>query len=187
MTADAFRVRVQKAITASLEQNVAGPDFNYTLAGAVFRGRTLFGPSDGHTLVSILEPPVTPESIRTPAEVVKTPFNWSLLIQGFVPDDPANPSDPAHMLMADVRKRFAIEKKRFLTGAAVESDRTRNVFGLGRFRDGVDGPEYKNYIDEISFIGTGIVRPPDDGISDKAYFWLPLTLKLVEDIENPFV
>lgn len=184
MTADPFRLRVQKAIGSSLELNVSGTEFNYTLADHVFRGRALFGPSDGTYLVSILEPPVPPEEIVKPPEVVKGPVLWNLLIQGFLPDDPANPSDQGHVLMADVKKRFAMEKKRFVDGAIEQSERFRNPFGLGMMRDGVPAA---NYIQEISFIGTGIVRPPDDGVSDKAYFWLPLTLKLVEDIENPFV
>lgn len=187
MTADPFRLRVQKAIAASLEENVTGTEFNYTLADHVFRGRSLFGPSDGSYLISILEPPVPPESILSPAPVSQGPVVWNLLIQGFLPDDMANPSDPGHKLMADVKKRFAIEKKRFIPGAALESVRTSNPFGLGRCRDGMNAPEYVNYIEQIISIGTGIVRPPDDGVSDKAYFWLPLSLKLVEDIENPFV
>lgn len=187
MTQDAFRVRVQKAMTAALEQNVEGDDYNYTLVGRVYRGRSVYGPSDGNFLVSILEPPVPPEWIPVPKETTKQPVNWNLLIQGFVPDDVENPSDPAQMLMADVKKRFALEKKRFVEGAAMQADVYRNPFGLGKFRDGANTPEHKNYIEAISFIGTGIVRPPDDGVSDKAYFWLPLSLKLVEDIENPFV
>lgn len=187
MTADSFRLRVQKAITASLELNVEGVEYNYTLADHVFRGRAAFGPNDGEYLVSVLEPPVTPENIRMPEPVTSGPLLWSLLIQGFAPNDIANPSDPAHQMMADVRKRFAIEKSRIVTGAPNDSDRYRNPFGLGQFRNGVNSERQKNYIDSIVFIGTGIVRPPDDGISDKAYFWLPLTLKLVEDIENPFV
>jgi hypothetical protein len=46
------------------------------------------------------------------------------------------------------------------------------IFGLGNFVIGMR-------------IGSGVVRPPDE-ISAKAYFWLTITLDMVEDLADPY-
>jgi len=179
-----FRLRVQNAIVASLQQNIAGADYNFTLTTNVFRGRNKFGSGDPIPLVSILEPPIPDTPVPVPAEVAHGNNTWPLLIQGFVDDDEENPTDPGHMLLADVKKRLAIEKERQSAGRPI--GKNRNPFNMGEWRD--DGTQLKsNYVEAIVSIGQGVVRPPDEGVSDKAYFWLTVVLKIQEDIGNPFV
>lgn len=180
--ADPFRLRVMKALCASLEQITPTNGYKHDLTGAVFRGRDLFGgdPENGGDpipMLSILEPPLPIDQITAPPIAQTSMGDWDLLVQGFVFDDLKNPCDPAYVLLADVKKRLAYEKARTIEGSRGSSD----PFGMGRAGNGVC-----NSVKEL-VIGPGVVRPPGDGVSDKAYFWLTLTLKITEDIEQPFL
>lgn len=178
-----FRTRVLKALTAALEE--ISPDAGYITdlreftapdnqpMKRVYRGRGFFGASDPCPMVAVLEPPEDAEAVAAqPALARSTPFYWRLIVQGDVPDDKANPTDPAYALLADVRRRLAIERDR-----KDGSGKLPDPFGLG-------GTRQKNRVEELSF-GAGIVRPPDE-ISAKAYFWLGVTLKMIEDPLFPF-
>lgn len=161
---DPFRLRILKNLTAALETITVANGYTHELAGKVFRGRTAFGESDPIPMVVILEgiEQEQPRFSSQPAgsDAAKEP--WELLLQGFVEDDPLNPTDPAHVLMAEVKKRLAQERT---------TDNGRNILGMG-------GKVMRMNI------GNGVVRPPDD-ISNKAYFWLRVSLMIVEDMGNP--
>lgn len=178
-----FRTRVLTALTDALAEITPDNGYITNLAtfnapdGApmarVYRGRGFFGASDPCPMVAVLEPPEDAEAVaEQPATARATPFYWRLIVQGDVPDDKENPTDPAYALLADVRRRLALERDR--------KDAT------GRLPDplGFGGRREKNRIEELSF-GAGIVRPPDE-ISPKAYFWLGVTLKTIEDPLFPF-
>jgi hypothetical protein len=162
MADDPFRLRVMKALTAALEEVLIANGYKYDLKGAVFRGRITFGDKDPLPMVSILEVPLPLDQVPSPSDGSVAAGGWDLVIQGFVQDDKKHPTDPAHILLADVKKRLALEKRRLVDGSA---------FG------------YK----QISgmTIGPGTVRPPDEN-SAKAYFWLSLTLDLAEDLLDPY-
>jgi len=133
----------------------------------VFRGRNIFGTDDPIPMISVLENPHTePTQHESPRGATTVIGPWELLIQGFSDDDPNNPSDPAHYLMADV-KMALVKERRTLQGNV-----NPNIFGMGRT------------VTDMT-VGTGVVRPPDD-VSAKACFWLILTLQMAEDMQNPF-
>ncbi|MDR7062016.1 MULTISPECIES: hypothetical protein [unclassified Sphingopyxis] len=178
-----FRTRVLTALTAALEEITPGNGYITDLSEfnapdgqpmkRVYRGRGFFGASDPCPMVAVLEPPEDAEAVAAqPALARTTPFNWRLIVQGDVQDDKANPTDPAYALLADVRRRLAMERER-----KDESGKLPDPLGFGGRRE-------KNRIEELSF-GAGIVRPPDE-ISAKAYFWLGVTLKTIEDPLFPF-
>jgi len=48
---------------------------------------------------------------RTAAQAYTGFSDWQLIVQGFVDDDHANPSDPAHVLAADCQKALAKESR----------------------------------------------------------------------------
>jgi hypothetical protein len=172
-----FRLAVQEALGNSLKEitpangfmsNMADYDLDDVMTPRVFRGRAIYGDDDPVPMISILEEPIAPETDLEPAEGPGGTAPYQLMIQGFVPDDPLNPTDPAHVLLADVKLRLAQVRE--------ESRVTERVFQFGAKAPTVTG---------ISF-GGGVVRPADE-ISAKAYFWLRVTLSLVEDHDNPFV
>lgn len=163
MANEPFRLRVLKALSAALEE--INPDNGYThdLRGNVFRGRDIFGESDPLPMVSILEAIDEKAQLPTPEAGPEGVGPWELLIQGFMEDDLVHPTDPAHFLMAEVKKRLVQERVR---------DRQRNILGMG------------GKVTDLR-ISPGVVRPPDED-SAKAYFWLRLTLNVVENNLDPY-
>lgn len=164
-----FRLLVLQNLTKVIERVSVATGNSVDLAGAVFRGRALYGDNDPLPMVSILEPPIPLEAILGRSTNPGSAGDWELLIQGFVDDDPQHPSDPAHRLMADVKAELVKEKRR---------DRGKDILGLGNNRG------RPNSVVEM-MIGQGAVRPGDE-VSAKTFFWLTLTLKLVENLEDPF-
>lgn len=162
--ADSTRLRILKALTAALE--TIHPDDGYThdMTGRVFRGRDLFGATDPLPMIAILEAAELEEQIPSPLTSEHQAGPYTLLIQGFVDDDRFNPTDPAHALLADVKRKLVEERQR---------DRGKDMFGMGR------------NVTEIR-MSRGVVRPPEEFVSDKAYFWLRVTLTVVENLADPF-
>lgn len=155
-----FRLRVLKALTEALEE----VEFlGETMAGKSFRGRLVYGDDEVLPMFSILEPPIPLDVLFSKGDKALSTGLWELLIQGFVPDDHENPTDPAHHLMALTKARLVQEKRR---------DKGSNILGM------------KGRVVEM-FIGQGSVRPADE-VSARAYFWLTLTLRLVENLEDAY-
>lgn len=163
---DPFRLRVQKALSAALGQITVANGFQSEVVG-VYRGRVLFDESDGLPMISILEEPIAPESDLGPISNDAGTSDYILMVQGFVADDPDNPTDPAHVLLADVKTRLVAIKD--------DEDRNDRVFRFGA---------KANTVVSVSWDG-GVVRPADE-VSAVAYFWLRVTLELAEDHLNPF-
>lgn len=180
MNVDPFRLRVMKAVTNQIKTVTVANSFKHDLndytdaAGRiserVFRGRDLFGASDPLPMVSVLEdfrPQEQTDGGRDSRSSVQT-GDWKLLIQGFVEDDPDHPLDNAYRLGADVVKALVKGK--------TDSAYKNNILGLGGSMPCVTGLK----------IGQTIARPKDGDVSDVAFFFLTITLTLVEDLENPF-
>lgn len=163
-----LRLRIQEKIIEVLKEISPANGFKNDLsltgnATCVFRGRFWFGDNDPLPLVSLLQTPLQPEDMAT-----KSPGNPNKLseiefvIQGWVRDDRANPTDPAEYLLADVEKRLAQVRQEYIDGP---------VLGF-------------KSVTEL-WIGEGVVRPPDD-ISAKAYFWLPIKIKVARNLADPY-
>lgn len=167
---------IMRRLTAHLEQISATfyPDFgfpeDFNLAGAVYRGRTTLGPSDTYPALSILEAPNPKNGNPSGEGNKKRAEDWVLLVQGFVKDDAENPTDPAYELKAIVEfhlaRLVAINER---TGDPLFPDE----YLLGKLITGLT-------------IGQGVVRPPEVNVSPKAFFYIPLTVKLVTDPTKPY-
>lgn len=160
---DPFRLRVLKALSTALEEINPDNGYKHDLRGNVFRGRDIFGEDDPLPMVSILEAIDEKKMLPTPEAGSAQAGPWELLIQGFIDDDFEHPTDPAHGLMAEVKKRLIQERVR---------DRQYNILGMG------------GKVTELR-LSHGVVRPPDE-VSAKAYFWLRLTLVMVENLLDPY-
>ncbi|ARB05694.1 minor tail protein [Synechococcus virus S-ESS1] len=129
------------------------------------------GPSSARAIRSRCCPfwksPIPLDQLPSPVDSGYNTGSWELMIQGFLEDDKANPTDPAHIALADVKKCLALESKK-VSGRRAED----GPFGLG------------DSVLKIT-IGTGVVRPPDE-ISAKAYFWLLIVLDIAEDVTEPY-
>ncbi len=159
-----LRTRILDVLAADIASiSVAGGYMHDLGQDRVVWGRAVFGDKDPIPLVSILEVPIPLDQIVPPPDSSYSNGTWELLIQGFVKDDKQKPTRPAHRLMADVKRKLALTKRQ---------NRDFNLFGMGR------------HITDMR-IGAGVVRPPDE-VSAKAYFWLNLSLDIVEDLADPF-
>lgn len=159
--ADSVRLSVLKALTDHLEAISVSGGYNYNLRGAVFRGRGRFGDADPETMVSILENP-RPDFGSFVGDKATRSEQWPLLIQGWCPDDKDNPSDPVYGLLDDVERRLAtIVVEDPMTG----SPKFPDLYLLG------------GKITDLS-ITPGVVRPPTEGVSSRAFFYLPVRVGL---------
>lgn len=170
--ADPLRLRIMKSLTAlieAVEVDVIDDTGEHitSLTGRVFRGREQYGDNDPLPMVSLLEPPMAIEGSSVQSDNTTRPGEWDILIQGWVLDDKDNPCDPAYVMAALVRQALAVEKKK----------QPRGPRGADYLGEGL-------VIEELR-IGAPVVRPADFP-STNACFYLLITLKIVEDILNPF-
>lgn len=164
-----FRLEVLRALTLRLKEItdiVDGVDDYGRPQAHVYRGRDLFGENDPLPIVSILEDPAEPSKMDSKAPHTRHQNDFNLIIQGFVADDAENPTDPAYYLSAKIVEKLA----------EVKSEKM-NILGFG-----CKLPCVTNMT-----IGVPVVRPADNEVSSTAFFYLSLSLQLVEDSEKPFV
>ena len=176
---DSKQLLILKAFTLHLEgMNPTaidpGTEDNYLIdmRAKVVRGRTTLGAAedDSPPVLSFLEKPSPEVGIPAGEQGVRRLENWTLLLQGFAPDDKKNPTDPAYLLKAQVEQRLSqIIEIDPSTGDPVFPD----VYLLGSLIIGLT-------------IGQGVVRPPDKQVSPTAFFYLPLIVKMKTDVSKPY-
>lgn len=133
----------------------------------VYRGRAFFGEGDPVPMVSVLEAGFEDDMVNEPADEVPTSeYWWPMIVQGWVKDDPHNPTDPVYPLLADVRKYLAAQLKR--KGV----DGWKSFFGMPG--DVVTGLRF----------GGGRVRPANE-LSVYAGFHLIVELRIVDKADQP--
>lgn len=167
------KLAVLQRLTALLEAT-DGPDEKgvaYNLQGQVFRGRVEFGDETTLPALSILEAPMPDVGIFGGANEMISE-NWTLLVQGWAKDDPKNPSDPAYWLSAAVTAQLG---------------RTTAI------RNGSSGkPLYPdNYLLGGTIVtievGGSVVRPLDAKTSSRAFFYLPIRIRLANPVSDPYL
>lgn len=157
-----LKLQVLQALTTHLE-GISGADWgDFDMDGNVFRGRTRFGDDAPATFLSILEAPRADAGRDAGENKASKSTDWLLLLQGWTVDDPVNPTDPIYYLQAQVEKRLEmIVKVKPHNGSPVYPD----VYMLG------------NLVASFSF-GPSVVRPPTEGLSSKAFLYMPLKVGL---------
>lgn len=158
---------VLKRLTNHLAAMTEAGGYGYDMAGRVYRGRTVLGNETPLPALTILEAAETPEGNPAGGERLVRDVTMRLLVQGFVPDDKVNPTDPAHALKAMVEKRLA---------EVMAEQNGRPAFPAVYHLGGL--------IEGLSF-GIGACRPPQPNVSDKAFFWIPVNVRLVADAQSP--
>ena len=175
MVDDPFRLRVMKAVSAALKDITPANGYESDMsdfvdehdlpAERVFRGRTEYGDNDPLPMLSVLEDPAALDTGSQGVDNGRGGNTFRILIQGFVSDDKKHPLDPAYKLSAQVVKALVAAKK----------DRY-NILGLGN----------KSPCVMALTVGQPVHRPPDDEVSDVAFFLVAVRLTLAENLENPY-
>lgn len=173
---DSKRLATLKVLTDLLSTVTPDNGYGHDLTDRVYRGRYTFTRANEVPAVAILEnmdPDRFPRMAGQEDQVGNSLSNenWVLLLQGWVPDDKKNPTDPAYELMADVRKALSQVNE----GGPVHhlAAPTNPWWRLGGLVSGMT-------------MEPGVARPPSEQTSSLAYFWMRVTLKFVEDASNPF-
>ena len=165
-----MQLAILKRLTAHLAGMTIADGYGYDMACKVFLGRTVFGSTDPLPRLSILEAPESAPGRAGGSEQTTRLVSWRLALQGFVADDKANPTDPAYWFKAQVERR--------LSEIVAEGPNGRplypTAFRLGRLIKGLA-------------IENGVVRPPQENVSDKAFFWLPITIGYAPNTRSPMV
>ena len=168
--ADSKRLRILKALTTQIKKVKPSNGYTYDLSASVSRGRPYFGRETPLPWVSILES-LDPDSepFRAGQNISQKDL-WVLLINGWVEEDPEasinNPTDPAHNLMAEVKKALAS-----IMNPGTPNNRNPDYL-LGDLIEGFR-------------MEAGTVRPPDE-LSAKAYFYLRVGVEVAETLTDPF-
>lgn len=171
---DSKRLDVLKRLTAHLE-SVVSDETDYVLKGRVGRGKIRYGREMPLPFVAILEAPRQDDGLPAAEQGVKRSEDWLLLVQGWVEDDQEHPTDPAYELCAVVEKQLS----RIIDMGRHGQPAYPDEYLLGKREDGTPR------ILGLS-LAPPVVRPPQEGVSDKAFFYLPLTVKFAVDIREPF-
>lgn len=160
--ADPYRLAVMKKLTDQLKGITISNGYAYDLTDSVFRGRALFDDDDPVPMLSILESPRSEPGQFSGENARKGEL--TVLVQGWAVDDAENPTDPAYFLMAAVEHRLA-------RVTAINNSTGDPLYPNEYMLDRLVG-DFK--------VQQGVVRPPMmDGISSKAFFYLAVTLTLV--------
>lgn len=160
---DSLFLQIEKYMSSLIEQTVTHSNGRLIdLTGVVFRGRTRYDVRDPVPMVALIQAPNLDVRSDDAGEGCRRLVDKTYLIQGWVENDPDNPTDPVHELLAEVKRALSfvllMDSEHYLMG------------GL---------------ITKLS-VSVGLVRPAEAGISDKAYFWLPVTVKVEEDLSDPY-
>lgn len=145
--------------------------YSFDLSRSVYTGKMLFGTEVRYPAVAILEAPQVIPGLFAGDRGRKDQIQ--LLVQGFADSeaDGEDPTEPAYELMAAVEVRLqrvnAMKK-----GTMVPEHPTDYL--LGGLLDGF-------------VINKGVVRPPEEKVSAKTYFYLPVTAFTAVEVGNPYV
>lgn len=161
--ANSPRLSVLIALSDLLKTMTPANGWGYDLSESVFRGRSKFGEDDPETMVSILEAPKPDYGLTSGENGGHRKEEWNLLLQGWCPEDHDNPTDPAHEMM------WAVEQ--LLNKVIAVDGRSGNPKYPAEYMLG-------NKITGFAF-GPGVVRPATEGISNRAFFYLPVRVGLV--------
>lgn len=168
---DPKQLDILKKMTAHLEA-ITVPQ---AMTGLVYRGHRTFGEDQICPFLNIIEHLDPDIAIQRAGENDFTRTEtWILLIQGFVYSAAEQyPTDEAYILKANVESRL------YRLIATVEGD---PQFPSEYLLLGVDN----GVISDIA-IGPGVVSGPREGVSDKAFFYLPVGITLITDLSDLFV
>lgn len=155
------------------ENDLPSQPYAFDLSKSVYTGKMIFGEEVRYPAVAILEAPQMIPGLFAGEGGKKRKDQVQLLIQGFSDADNRadDPTSPAYELMAAVETRLS-RVTAMHRGA-----------GVARFpEDHLLGGLLHEFM-----INKGVVRPPEEKVSAKAYFYLPVTMSLSVEPGNPYV
>ena len=173
MSAIPTRLLILRRLTALLEEIVYQDELgnDVSLQGKVFRGRILLGEESKPPLLAILEAARPDPHTGYVGDENDTHHDmWPILVQGIIEDDIENPTDPAYFMAAAVEAQLS-------KIIAVDANTGHPSF-----------PQHKDLGGLITAleIMPPVVRPPEDKVSAKAFFFLPIRMGIAISSDQPY-
>lgn len=162
--ADSKRLVILKALTTQLETITVTNGYQHNMSGKVFRGRADFGNETQWPFIGVFE--VRPDDNMNRADESTQKDLWTLGIQGVIHSDTTHPTDPAHNLLADIRKALG----QVLKPDTPVSRNPLHMFGGLVVDMTVDG---------------GVTFNPEE-FQGAAVCVLKVSIDLTENMENPY-
>lgn len=159
-----------------LKSRMVGSQFD---PGTIEWGREGFGDDEvRRRVISFIEPPKPVEIPPAPQNSQLRTYQWTIFIQGMLPDSLDRPTFFAYEMCADIKSAL-VELVETPRGATAVS----NILNLGP-----SAQKERNNRNNISNmqIGSETVRGSGEH-SRFTYFWLPLYLNITEDLKSPRV
>lgn len=146
-----------------------------SMQGRVVRGRNIIGDETEAPFLSLLDAPRpdTPEYAGT-NQMRKD--DWTILISGIATDNKANPSDNGFWFVAAVEERL---------GLVVDVHKARGTPLYPEHYMLCDGNLDKQLITKLE-VAPPVVRPPEDKLSSKAFFFLPIRVGIAGAVGKPY-
>lgn len=175
------KLAIMRALCTHLEGITRANGYEFDLAPTteedgsitrrVYRGRAVFGDDTPIPCLSVLEGPIPDrEPVAVDMEQVVQSQDWVIFVQGWTQTVENFPTDPCYQLMAAVQRRLS------------------EIISLRKSGLPYDPAIYKFGGASVSVaIGPGVVRPPQDQVSSRAFFYLPVVIRLSVDVSQPFV
>lgn len=161
-----LKLQVLEKLTTILQEISVANGFHTEITG-VYRGRNKFGDETKEPFIAMLEAPRGDMPMWAMEDKTVSKSDWTILIQGFAKTEPFNPLDPAYRFLADVEVQM---------GKIAATKKDGRAGGLY--------PEYYMLDGLIASIELeeAVVRPPDGDISTTAFFYQPVRLTLVRNL-----
>lgn len=162
-----LRLQIIRALHALLEGVSEAEGDAFTLAGKVYRNRSLLGADVNEQpnlpAVSIIEAPRSDIGSYAGAGKEMRVDSWSLLVQGIAADSRrGDKSDDVYYLCQDVEKRLA---------------------RIGATKPGNGSPLYPEHymlggiIASVEIVPP-IIRPPENGVANNAFFYIVIRISV---------
>jgi hypothetical protein len=137
----------------------------FDMVGKVHRNRLLFGADvvNDPPLLSIIEAPRSDTAFFGGEDSINRADKWTLMIQGLVADTKRDDdADNAYFLVQDVERRLA------------RITDVKGGSGMPKF----PGDYMLNGMISAVEIAPPVVRPPEAGVSDNMFFYLPIRVSI---------
>lgn len=166
--ADHLKLQILKKLTQHLEGITLNNHYSHDLNGHVFRGRSLIGADESIPCLNLIESPSALDGFF--ADMLKTvrKDTWIILLQGWAEADPIHPADKVYALLADVQRRLS-------DIVALQDDqrpRFPGIYNLGGLTSDFE-------------IGADVVRPAEEGLSTRPFFYLPIRVTVSLNLTDP--
>lgn len=171
-----IKLQILQYLTTWLEGITVENGFQHDLAAAVYRGKDQFGANDKGDIVSLLEAKATDYGKFADEDNIVRKDDWIILVQGWADDNvrgrgpnDRHQTDAVYALLGDVEQRLGQLVEKTPQGVA----KYPGVYRMG------------GLVADMR-LSSSVVRPAEQGLSAKAFFYLPIRIGMAYSICNPW-